>query len=613
MLLIHWPQFNSLLQLCAVQKRVKFKKSLQQFLIWRAKNVSDRVFTLVLSFVVGILSGLATATIKNSVHLVERFLTADIADDQDSLLFFFLPTIGILLTVIIIKYLIKQPVGHGIPNALYAISKGNGIIHFKKMFSSIITSAITVGFGGSTGLEGPTVSTTSAIGSNLGQALKVNYKTRKLLIACAASGALAAIFKAPIAAIVFAVEVIMLDLTTASLIPLLIASTGAALTSRWIFGSDILFHFTIKDPFITTDIPFFVILGGIAGLISVYFTKVFAYSSIFFDKLKNVWLRVIIGGVMLGGLIYLLPPLYGEGYETINNLIEGNYAKTLDNSIFIGYRENIFIVMIFLTAVVFLKAFATNITFGAGGVGGIFAPTLFMGSIMGFVFVTTLNIIGLGDFSVANYTLIGMAALMAGNLQAPLTAIFLIAEITGGYELFIPLMIVSSISFLTVKYFVPHSVYNMQLAKKGALLTHHKDQAVLTLMELKNEIESDFVSVTPYQTLGDMVKAIAKSNRNLFPVIDEKNYFIGVVLLNDVRGVMFNKEQYNDTLVHQLMSSAPEHISIKDNMEEVMNKFETSGAWNLPVLDDGKYVGFVSKSKLFSAYRKLLRDFYDED
>jgi len=262
---------------------------------------------------------------------------------------------------------------------------------------------------------------------------------------------------------------------------------------------------------------------------------------------------------------------------------------------------------------VFLKAFATNITFGAGGVGGIFAPTLFMGSIMGFVFVTTLNIIGLGDFSVANYTLIGMAALMAGNLQAPLTAIFLIAEITGGYELFIPLMIVSSISFLTVKYFVPHSVYNMQLAKKGALLTHHKDQAVLTLMELKNEIESDFVSVTPYQTLGDMVKAIAKSNRNLFPVIDEKNYFIGVVLLNDVRGVMFNKEQYNDTLVHQLMSSAPEHISIKDNMEEVMNKFETSGAWNLPVLDDGKYVGFVSKSKLFSAYRKLLRDFYDED
>lgn len=596
-----------------MQKRATFKKTLQHFLIWRTKNVSDRAFTLILSFVVGILSGLAAATIKNSVHLVQRFLTADIADDQDSLLFFFLPTIGLLLTVIVIKYLIRQPVGHGIPNTLYAISKGNGIIHFKKMFSSIITSAITVGFGGSTGLEGPTVSTTSAIGSNLGMLLKVNYKTRKLLIACAASGALAAIFKAPIAAIVFAIEVIMLDLTTASLIPLLIASTGAALTSRWIFGSEVLFHFTIKDPFITTDIPFFIALGAIAGLISVYFAKVFTVSSTFFDNLKNPWLKVGIGGTLLGGLIYLLPPLYGEGYETINNLIEGNFSKTLDNSLFVGYRNNIYVVMLFLVAVVFLKAFATNITFGAGGVGGIFAPTLFMGSIIGFVFVTILNTIGLGNFSVANYTLIGMAALMAGNLQAPLTAIFLIAEITGGYELFIPLMIVSSISYLTVKYFLPHSVYNMQLARRGALLTHHKDQAVLTLMELKNEIETDFVAVNPYETLGDMVQAIAKSNRNLFPVLDENNYFIGVVLLNDIRNIMFNKDQYNDTLVHQLMSSAPEHISIKDNMEEVMNKFESSGAWNLPVLEDGKYVGFVSKSKLFSAYRRLLREFYDED
>lgn len=596
-----------------MHKKAIFKKYLQRFLIWRAKRVSDKSFTLILSLVVGVLSGLAAATIKNSVHLVERFLTGNIAKDQDSLLFFFLPGIGILLTVIAIKYVIKQPVGHGIPNTLYAISKGNGIIHFKKMFSAIITSSITVGFGGSTGLEGPTVSTTSAISSNLGRLLKVNYKTRKILIGCAASGALAAIFKAPIAAIVFAIEVIMLDLTTASLIPLLIASIGAALTSRWIFGTDILFHFSIKDPFVSTDIPFFIVLGALAGFFSIYFAKVFSFTSRFFDKIKSIWLKVVVGGVLLGGLIYVLPPLYGEGYGTINNLIEGNHEQTLNNSLFVAYRDNLWITLVFLTAVAFFKVFATNITFGAGGVGGIFAPTLFMGSIIGFVYVTFLNAIGWGNFSVANYTLVGMAALMAGNLQAPLTAIFLIAEITGGYELFIPLMIVSSIAYLTVKYYVPHGVYTMQLAKRGALITHHKDQAVLTLMELKNEIEKDFISVEPYQTLEDLVKVVAKSNRNLFPVLDEEKNFIGVVLLNDIRGVMFNKELYQQTQVHELMSSAPEHISINDNMEEVMNKFESSGAWNLPVLNDGKYIGFVSKSKLFSAYRKLLRDFYDEN
>jgi|TARA_B110000037_G_C17118426_1_gene504749 CIC family chloride channel protein len=595
-----------------IQKK-QYHKALNAFIIWRLKNIPDKAFTLFLCLVVGVLSGVSAALIKNSVHLVEWLLTADIAKDQDSILFFFLPTIGLLLTVLVIKFVIKQSVGHGIPTTLYAISKGKGIIHFKKMFSSIITSAITVGFGGSTGLEGPTVSTTAAIGSNLAQFLRVSHKTRKLLIGCAAAGALSAIFKAPIAAIVFAIEVIMLDLTTASLIPLLIASAGAALTSRWIFGTEVLFHFTVKDPFIITDIPFFILLGGITGLVAVYFTKVFSFSSALFDKLKNVWLKVIIGGVLLGGLIYLLPPLYGEGYETINNLIEGNYAKTLDNSLFIGYRDNILVIMFYLVAVVFLKAFATSLTFGAGGVGGIFAPTLFMGSIIGFVYVTVLNTIGLGTFSVTNYTLVGMAALMAGNLQAPLTAIFLIAEITGGYKLFIPLMIVSSISYLTVRFFVPHSVYTMQLAKQGALITHHKDQAVLTLMQLKNEIENDFIPVDPYADLGDLVKVIAKSKRNVFPVLDDNGYFLGSVQLNDVRLLMFEKDQYHKTLIHELMSAPAEKISILDNMEKVMEKFEASGAWNLPVLDDEKYVGYVSKSKLFSAYRKLLRDFYEED
>lgn len=592
---------------------IQFQQAIKRFIIWRTRHISDRMFTLILSFVVGLFSGLAAAIIKNSVHLVETLLTGNLASDQDSLLFFFLPAIGVAITVLLIQFVIKQEVGHGIPNTLYAISKGNGIIHFKKMFSSIITSAVTVGFGGSTGLEGPTVGTTSAIGSNLGQLLRINYKTRKLLIGCAVSGALAAIFKAPVAGIVFAIEVIMLDLTTASLIPLLIASTTAALTSRWIFGTDILFHFDIQDVFKAADIPYYLLLGGVAGFLSVYFTRVYFFVSRFFERMKYKVMRIIIGGALLGGVIYLFPPLYGEGYGTINHLIEGNYELTLDNSIFHNLNDNVFFVILFLTMVVLVKAFATTITFGAGGVGGIFAPTLFMGSITGFVFSKGINEIGLGTLSESNYTLVGMAALMAGILQAPLTAIFLIAEITGGYELFIPLMIVSSISFLTTRYFIEHSVYTMQLAKRGALLTHHKDQAVLTLMQLKDEIEKDFISVEPYQKLGDLVKAIGKSKRNLFPVIDEGGYFIGVVLLNDIREIMFNKDRYDDTFVHQLMSSAPEHISVNDNMETVMKKFETSGAWNLPVLKDGKYVGFVSKSKLFSAYRKQLREFYEED
>jgi len=589
----------------------KINTRIKRFLLWRRKNLSDRNFILVLSFVIGLLSGLAALILKKLVHWVERFLTSPIAEDNNTLLYFALPLIGISITVIFVKYVLRDRVGHGIPNTLYAISKGNGNMDWRKMFSSIISSAFTVGFGGSTGLEGPTVGTTAAIGSNLGRAFKMNYKTKTLLIGCAAAGALAAIFKAPIAAIIFAIEVIMLDLTMASMIPLLISSVTATMFSRFFFGKESLFHFPIKDVFEYVELPYFILLGAIAGIVSVYFTRVYFFVSNFFERIKSKVVRALLGGVILGGIIYLMPPLYGEGYEAINSLISNQPGSLLANSPFSSMSDNAFLVIIFLIAVVIFKAVAVTTTFGAGGVGGIFAPTLFMGSITGFVFSSSINGMHLGNLSVSQFTLVGMAALMAGNLQAPLTAIFLIAEITGGYDLFIPLMVTAAISFLTVKYFVKHSVYTMQLAKRGELITHHKDQAVLTLMNLRDEVETEFEVLEPYQSLGDLVKKVAKSKRNLFPVVDEQGVFIGIVSLNDIRSIMFDKEQYDKLIVHELMTMAPEYVSIEEGMESVMAKFESSGAWNLPVLKEGKYLGFVSKSKLFSAYRKRLKDFYE--
>ncbi len=504
---------------------------------------------------------------------VEHFFTSQIADEEHRLFYFALPIIGISITVLVVKFVLKEAVGHGIPNTLYAISKGSSehqtqahvqLHHHRRHLPS--------GFGGSVGLEGPMIGSTSAIGSNLGQFFKLNYKTKTLLIGCAAAGALAAIFKAPIAAIIFAIEVIMLDLTMASMIPLLIASVTATLFSRIFWGEEVLFRFSIQDVFNYGDLPYFILLGVLGGLVSAYFTRTYFVVSNFFERFSNPINKILIGGGAMGALLVLFPPLYGEGYDSINNLILGNYSALLENSPLSGFQENLFLALLFLVAVVLVKAIAVTVTFGAGGVGGIFAPTLFMGAIVGFVFSTGINSSGLTELSVAHFTLVGMAALIAGNLLAPLTAIFLIAEITGGYDLFIPLMVTAAISYLTVRYFTKHSVYTMQLAKRGELLTHHKDQAVLTLMNLREEVERDFVSIDPYDTLGDLVKKVATSKRNLFPVVDEKGNFIGIVTLDDVRGIMFDKEKYDRIIVHELMSMAPEYISISDSMELVMEK-----------------------------------------
>ena len=579
----------------------------------RREHISERQFTYVLAIVVGVLSGIIALTIKNSVHVIEHILTDGFFQEYNYVLYIFYPIVGIFLAQWFIRKVVKQKVNHGIPNTLHAISKKNGLVRKHNLYSSVVSAAMTVGFGGSAGLEGPTVGTTSAWGANIGTLFKLPYKTRTLLIGCAASAAMASLFNAPIAAIVFSIEVIMLDLTTASLIPLLLASASATITSYFFLGDDILFHFNITENFGMRHLPYYIGLGGFTGLASVFFYRTYTSISKVFDRMKTQRMKTIVGGASLGLLLFAMPPLYGEGYQVINSIIEGRPFDILSNSLFDGYKDNMLVLLAFVFALGSFKVVAATLTFRAGGIGGTFAPTLFMGAMFGFFFAKSINYFGLGDLPESNFTLVAMAGLMAGNLHAPLMAIFLIAEITGGYELFVPLMLTASISFVTVKQFVPHSIYTAQLARRGELITHDKDQAVLTLMKLHREIETDFTCVDPYDKLGELVKVISKSKRNLFPVVDASNSFIGVVNLNEVRHIIFNQELYETTFVHDLMNDAPEHVRKEDTMDMVMNKFETSMAWNLPVLDDqGHYLGFVSKSKIFSAYRGMLKEFYSE-
>jgi CIC family chloride channel protein len=578
---------------------------------WRRAYLSERQFTYILAVTIGVISGIVALVIKNTVHVVELILTKSVFQQYQYVLYIVYPLIGVLLVQWFIRRVVKQPINHGIPNTLHAISKRNGLMRKHNLYSSIVGAALTVGFGGSAGLEGPTVGTTSSWGANLGTLFKVPYKTRTLLIGCAASGAMASLFNAPVAAIVFAIEVIMLDLTTASLIPLLLASASATITSTFFMGDDILFHFRITDDFRFGHIPYYIGLGIFTGVASIFFYRTYMSVNKVFDRVKKRRMKTLIAGSSLGLLLFLLPPLYGEGYPTINAIIEGRPFELLNNSLFDAYADNIYILLVFVLALGLLKVVATTLTFRAGGVGGTFAPTLFMGAMFGFFYAKSVNTFGLGELPESNFTLVAMAGMMAGNLHAPLMAIFLLAEITGGYELFIPLMLTASISYLTVKQFIPHSIYTAQLARRGELITHDKDQAVLTLMKLHREIETDFKTVEPYQKLGDLVKVIARSNRNLFPVVDENRNLIGVVNLNEVRHVIFNQALYDDTYVHDLMTDAPEYVRKEDTMDTVMNKFESSGAWNLPVLDEqGHYLGFVSKSKLFSAYRGMLKEVY---
>jgi CIC family chloride channel protein len=587
---------------------------LTRFLIWRIKHIADKQFIYLISIIIGFTSGVGAVIIKNLTHFIQVLLEGKLIKEYHTALSFIFPIIGLTLAYFSIRYIIRHKISHGIPSTLFAISKRKGIMRRHQMFASIITAPITVGFGGSVGLEGPTVATGAAISSNLSRMLHMNQATRTLLIGCAAAGAMSSIFKAPIAAIIFAVEVFSLDLTLVSMIPLLLASISAVITSYFFFGNDILLPFRIEDTFKIQQVPIYILLGILAGFVSIYFIKMYSYFQRVFEKMGSPIKRLIIGGFGIGFLVYLIPPLYGEGYDVINHLVQGNLKEALANNFFHLNLDNIWSIIALLAGLVFFKIIATSLTLGAGGVGGIFAPTLFMGSIMGNCIAKILNALPIfsSPVSESNFTLVGMTGLMAGVLHAPLTAIFLIAEVTGGYELFIPLMITAAISFSITKKFVPHSVYAMELGRKGELITHNKDHAVLTLMNIKSVVEQNFVILFPDMTLGDIVQnAVVKSNRNMFPVVNRKTKSLeGIISLNDLRPVMFDKSLYSKVSARDLMESPEAIIDLNnDKMTEVMKKFQDTGAWNLPVISEGTYYGFISKSKLLTAYRRKLINF----
>lgn len=590
----------------------KRKSLLTRFLRWRVKHISNKNFLLILSILTGLFTGVAGVILKDTAHAIKWFLTLGFFTDYHHYSYFAFPLVGILLVILFVKFILQKHVGHGIPTTLYAISKKRSIMLPYQMFSALISSSITVGFGGSVGLEGPTISTGAAISSNLGRILHIGYKQRTLLIGCAGAGAMASIFNSPIAAVVFSLEVLMLDLTSTSLIALVLASVSATITSRLYYGDDVLFQYKYIDHLELGNIPYYILFGIVAGLTSLYFAKTYLYIEQKMSFLKTWYAKWLVGSILLGILLFLFPPLYGEGYDTINILMKGRHEILFAGTLFQNYASNFFAVAFFLLSLILFKILATSLTFGAGGIGGVFAPTLFMGSITGYLFISVINHFSAIDLSHSNFTLLGMGGLIAGVLHAPLTAVFLIAEITRGYDLFIPLMISSTISYLTVKYFLPNSVYTHQLAKRGELITHHKDKAVLSMMDLNKVIEYDLKVISADLSLGELVKIIAVCKRNIFPVVNEERELLGVLLLDDIRQVMFNPSMYEKTYVRDYMIIPPDQIVPNEPMDSIVTKFEQTGAWNLPVCDNGKYVGFISKSKLFSAYRKLLKNFSDD-
>ncbi|WP_010521728.1 chloride channel protein [Aquimarina agarivorans] len=587
------------------------KKHIAQFLKWRYRHISDKNLVFLLSILVGFLAGLVSVVLKNITHFIQSFVERDDLFLGQSL-YFILPIVGLLIVFTLNKYFFKRFPRHSVPTILHALSRRNGIIKRVKIWYPLIIAPITVGFGGSVGLLGPAILSGATISSNLSSLFHIDSKTRTLLFGCTAAAAIAAVFNSPIAGIIFAVEVLSLDLTLTSLLPLLLASLSGVITSYLFLGDEVLFRFNVADTFKINDLPFYIFLGIGTAFTSVYFTKMYFGIFRLFSKLNNNFYRFAISVTTIGLLLYFIPPLYGEGLSFINSLLTNNHLAALGKTPFDDHINNVWVVITLLFGITVFKAIAMTSTLAAGGAGGIIIPTLVMGSALGTIVAKLINHLGLGfHVSESNFTLVGMAGLIAGVLHAPLTAIFLIAEISGGYELFIPLMITVTISFLITKHFIEHSIYTQELAEKGQLITHNKDEMVLLLMKLDPVIETNFVSIKSEATLGDLVhNVVAKSTRNIFPVVDNDSKLLGIVLLDDIRDIMFDQSYYKNTTVQMLMKQVPEIITYEtDTMKSVMKKFQDTGAWNLPVIKNGTYYGFISKSKLLTAYRRKLISF----
>lgn len=592
----------------------KIRGPYMKMLQWREKHITERNFVLILALVVGLLSGFAALLLKLIIEEIASLLTAHVSITQGNYSYLIFPIVGILIVSLFVRYVVRDNISHGVTRVLYAISQKKSRLKVHNMWTSLVASSVTIGFGGSVGAEGPIVFTGAAIGSNLGGAFRLSPRILMLLVGCGAAAGIAGIFKAPIAGMLFTIEVLMLDLTAASVMPLMIASITGATVAYVFTGYDVEFFFSQSEPFVTSRIPYVILLGVFCGFVSLYFTKMMNMMERTFGKLKNPWLKLLFGAVILSSLIFLFPPLYGEGYGPINLLLNGQFSQIFDGSLFYDYRHDVWMVILFIGMIILTKVFATSATNGSGGVGGTFAPSLYVGCMAGFFFAILINTLGLcdGELSTKNFALMGMAGVMSAVMHAPLMAIFLTAEMTGGYELFLPLLIVSTISYGTIRLFLPWSIYTMRLAQRGELLTHEKDKTVLTLLKMDSVIETDFIEVHPDMTLKEMVGVISRSNRNLFPVTDDKGSLLGIVLLDDIRNIMFRPDLYRKMRVSKFMAMVPAKIEVGESMDKVMKLFDDTNAWNLPVVEKGKYVGFVSKSKIFNSYRRVLKHYTDD-
>lgn len=581
------------------------------FVNWLEAHFSQRQVLIFLAFLVGVLTAIASQLLKSLIDGIRHVLTNSFDVEHMNWLYLVYPVIGIYLTALFIKYVVRDDIGHGVTKILFAISRRQGHIKKHNCWSSIIGSSITIGFGGSVGAESPAVLTGSAIGSTLGSIFHVDQKTLMVLIGCGASGAIAGIFKAPFAGLLFTLEVLMLDLTMASLLPLLVSCITAAVLTYCFSGDSSLFTFHLVSAFTVERVLPTILLGVFCGLVSLYFTWASNTLEDVYRKQKGLYRKLALGGATLSILIFVFPPLYGEGYDSIEVLLSGNPYELLNNSLFYGHNE---MLLPMLVMIVLAKVFASTATTGGGGCGGLFAPSLFLGCLCGFIFASMWNKVSFGvTVPTTNYSLLGMAGVMAAVMHAPLTSIFLIAELTGGYGMLVPLMIVSVSAYLTIVAFEPHSIYATRLAKKGQLITHHKDRAILTLMSLDTVIDKCCMRVSPDMELGKLVLLIAKEKANAFPVVDGLGNFCGIVNLENIRKVVFRQELYHVFTVRQLMEAPPSILSIDDPMTTVMDRFQRTKAEVLPVLDtDGKFLGLIYQAKLYSAYRQMLVDFSEE-
>jgi CIC family chloride channel protein len=584
-------------------------------LAWRLRNISDRSFIIVLSILIGLLSGVTAILLSLAITEIHHLLTGGFTAETSNYLYIAYPVIGIMVTLGILKFLYRDFFDHGITNVLEAIANKESIVRIKSTLYFIVGSLITVGSGGSVGMEASLVMGGSSAGSNVARYLHLPYQSRLLLLGCGVAGAVAAFFKAPIAGMIFGLEVLMLDLTMSSLIPLLMASLSGILISNIILGDSLVFNFTLNSPFEPANIPFYIVFGVFAAFISVYFTRITNFMEDFFGEFDRTFGRGLIGALVLGLLIFLFPPLYGEGYEAIRALEKGEALQLLNNSIFYDMRGQDGVLIAFLGAIIVFKAFAVAITLGSGGIGGYFAPSLFIGGVSGFFFARLVNSFGfLGNIAETNFLLVGMGGVMSGIFHAPLTGVFLIAELTQGYTFIIPLMLVSTISYTVTIFFEPHSLFTKKLAQKGDLITHDKDQAILTMMKMEKLIDYDHRTIRPNQTLGEILRhEVAESHRNIFPVIGRNCKLLGIIHLDDIRKLLLKTDKHYQLTAKDLMHEPPEYLYTTEDMDSVVNKFDGTNSWNLPVLDEhGKYKGFISKSKIFSAYRSLLVQFSEE-